>query len=86
MKRVFWTLLILLAAVSIDANFSSAQTNGMLLLRQPTMSRTHIVFAYAGDLWTVTREGGEATRLTSGTGREFNPLFSPDGQTVAFFF
>jgi tricorn protease len=84
MRKVCLTLLILLAVVSIDASFSSAQSSNMLLLRQPTMNRTHIVFAYAGDLWTVNREGGEATRLTSGTGREFNPLFSPDGQTVAF--
>ena len=31
------------------------------------------------DLWIVSRSGGEARRLTSGIGREFNPHFSPDG-------
>src|SRR5262249_14831581 len=50
----------------------------------PTLSRTHIVFAYAGDLWSVPRGGGSAVRLTSGTGNETNPVFSPDGTQLAF--
>ena len=37
-----------------------------LLLQKPTLSKTHIVFVYAGDLWSVPREGGDAVRLTSG--------------------
>src|SRR5581483_5889164 len=41
-------------------------------------------FSYAGDLWTVPREGGEASRLTNGVGTEATPLFSPDGTMVAF--
>src|SRR5581483_7480638 len=48
------------------------------------MNKTTIVFAYAGDLWTVSREGGVASRLTSGQGFETDPQFSPDGATVAF--
>src|SRR5215207_4296975 len=55
-----------------------------LLLQRPTVSRTHIVFSYAGDLWTVERAGGDARRLTSGIGRETDPFFSPDGSQVAF--
>jgi tricorn protease len=35
-----------------------------LLVQKPTLSRTHIVFAYAGDLWSVPRQGGDAVRLT----------------------
>ena len=54
------------------------------LLQHPALSQTHIAFAYAGDLWTVPRAGGTATRLTSGVGVESEPAFSPDGQTVAF--
>ncbi len=55
-----------------------------LLLQKPTVSRTHIVFSFAGDLWIVPREGGEARRLTSGVGTETEPHFSPDGTLVAF--
>jgi tricorn protease len=35
-------------------------------------------------LWKVARAGGEATRLTTGSGFETGAIFSPDGQTVAF--
>jgi tricorn protease len=54
------------------------------LLQQPSLSRTQIVFSYAGDLWIVPRSGGDATRLTTGVGIESNPVFSPDGSAVAF--
>ena len=40
------------------------------LLQKPAMNKTHIVFSYAGDLWTVSRSGGVASRLTAGTGFE----------------
>src|SRR5258708_19444429 len=55
-----------------------------LLLQKPTLSKTHIVFVYAGDLWSVPRDGGDAVRLTSGAGTETDPAFSPDGTHIAF--
>ena len=61
-----------------------AQASGPLLLQHPTLSKTHIAFAYAGDLWTVPREGGEAHLLTSGTGTKSGPVYSPDGTMIAF--
>ena len=54
------------------------------LFREPALSRTHIVFHYAGDLWSVERAGGRAVRLTVGEGLETNPHISPDGRMVAF--
>jgi tricorn protease len=63
---------------------STAQSNPPLLLRFPAVSKTQIVFNYAGDLWSVSRDGGDAHRLTSGVGMEILPYFSPDGSTVAF--
>ncbi len=62
----------------------AADSGNPLLLQQPTVSGTHIVFVFAGDLWSVPREGGEARRLTTGPGREFSPFFSPDGAQIAF--
>jgi tricorn protease len=61
-----------------------AQTNPPLLLRFPTLSKTQIVFNYGGDLWIVSREGGDARRFTSGVGVETHPVFSPDGTMIAF--
>ena len=61
-----------------------AESERPMLFRKPAVSRTHIVFSYAGDLWIVAREGGEATRLTAAPGVETDPKFSPDGSQIAF--
>ena len=61
-----------------------AQNGTPTLYRQPAISKTEIVFSYAGDLWIVPRVGGDARRLTSGVGIETNPYFSPDGAWIAF--
>ena len=55
-----------------------------LLLQQPAISKTQIVFVYGGELWSVGRNGGEAIRLTTGVGIQSNPYFSPDGKWIAF--
>lgn len=53
-------------------------------LQSPALSRTQIAFTYAGDVWIVDREGGDARQLTTGAGVETEAAFSPDGQWVAF--
>ncbi|HKN61546.1 MAG TPA: PDZ domain-containing protein [Candidatus Acidoferrales bacterium] len=69
--------------VSICAAIASAQDQAPLLLRNPSVSRTQIVFSYAGSLWIVSRDGADARRLTTG-GHESTPIFSPDGAQIAF--
>ena len=54
------------------------------LFRYPDVSATQICFVYGGDIWIVPKSGGTATRITSGTGEESFPRFSPDGKTLAF--
>jgi tricorn protease len=61
-----------------------AQSSAPLLLHSPTVNATDVVFVFAGDLWTVSRSGGDARRLTSGAGTRSNPFFSPDGSKIAF--
>jgi len=61
-----------------------AHAAGPLLLQHPTLSKTHIAFSYAGDLWIVSRDGGDARLLTSGPGTKSDPVFSPDGNMIAF--
>jgi tricorn protease len=79
MKKILMTITLFLTITSIGF----AQDK-QLLLQRPALSKTHIAFAFAGDLWIVPRTGGEATRLTTGVGNEFAPLFSPDGTQMAF--
>jgi tricorn protease len=54
------------------------------IFQHPALSKDLICFGYAGDLWTVPRNGGKAARLTTGVGIETAPVFSPDGSTIAF--
>ena len=58
--------------------------HGPHIFQRPALSKDLIAFGYAGDLWTVPRAGGQATRLTTGVGIKTSPAFSPDGQTIAF--
>ena len=62
------------AAAQIDAR----------MFRYPDVSATQIAFVYAGDIWTVPKAGGVATRLSSPAGEEMFPRFSPDGKTIAY--
>jgi tricorn protease len=64
--------------------FAGTPAHETRLLRHPTVSRDAIAFEYAGDLWTVSRSGGQARRLTSTPGVEIDPYFSPDGSQIAF--
>jgi tricorn protease len=75
--RINYCLLISLLSLSVFAQETR-------LLREPSVSDQAIVFAYANDLWTVDRTGGEARRLTSSSGSETNPYYSPDGKLIAF--
>ena len=54
------------------------------LMHQPTVSDNHIAFIYANDLWVADKDGDNPRRLTIDEGFESNPVFSPDGKTIAF--
>jgi Tol biopolymer transport system component len=43
-----------------------------------------ILFDLLGDLYTIGRTGGQATRLTSGPALDLQPVFSPDGTRILF--
>jgi tricorn protease len=58
--------------------------NTTRLLRFPSTNGRQIVFCYAGELYTVAKEGGIARRITSGPGYTSFPRFSPDGTQLAF--
>jgi tricorn protease len=54
------------------------------LLRFPAIHGNQIVFTYAGDLYTVSANGGVARKLTNDVGFEMFPRFSHDGKWIAF--
>ena len=70
-------------AVLLSSRAASAQIDARML-RYPAVSRTQIAFVYAGDVWLVGKQGGDAVRLTSSPGEESFPRFSPDGTKVAY--
>jgi tricorn protease len=74
--------LLLAAVLSMPARASEAPASG--LLRFPDVWHDRIVFSHAGDLWTVSTQGGSAVRLTSHPGLELFGKFSPDGSEIAF--
>ena len=59
-----YSALIAFLSTTIPAAFGAGAS--LHLLQKPAMNKTQIVFSYAGDLWSVPREGGVATRLTAG--------------------
>jgi len=79
MRTAFWRNTGLLVFGLIGA--TQADTR---LLRFPDLSATQIAFVYAGDIYLVGRDGGNAVRLTAHPGQELYPKFSPDGQWLAF--
>jgi len=83
-KRSSIVLSLVVLLLACVARQSISMADAPLLLRFPSINRTQIVFNYAGDLWIVSREGGEARQLTSGVGVETAPHFSPDGSLIAF--
>ena len=63
-------------------SFETAQGTQMSLDVSPDGQT--ILFDLLGDLYTIGRHGGAATRLTSGMALDLHPVFSPDGRTILF--
>lgn len=77
----FTVIAMITAAFAASA---SGQAREPLLLQTPTLSKTQIAFIYGGEIWTVSRDGGEARRLVTGSGRLSAPIFSPDGSRLVY--
>jgi Tol biopolymer transport system component/C-terminal processing protease CtpA/Prc len=64
----------------------SAFAAGIPYLTEPTLcpTRPEIAFVSGGDIWVVSAKGGEAHLLVSNPAEESHPLYSPDGNRLAF--
>ena len=78
-KTIIFSMLLAMGALSLQA-----QENAKML-RFPAIHGDQVVFSYAGDLYTVGINGGEARQLTNHPdGFEIFARFSPDGEKIAF--
>ncbi|HEX9981712.1 MAG TPA: PDZ domain-containing protein [Thermoanaerobaculia bacterium] len=80
MKKLALLFALLLAAVPSFA----VDVDDTRLLSDPAISARNIAFSYANDIWVANADGSNARRLTSHSGVESGPRFSPDGSFVAF--
>jgi tricorn protease len=84
MLRLFRTsVAILLFAFFVDR--IGAQ-EPIQLARTPDISPDGklVAFSYKGDIWVVEAIGGTARAVTSHPAHDIEPVFSPDGRTLAF--
>jgi len=77
-------IILFAAGIFVAQPSMAAAGQDARLLRFPDIHGDQIVFSYAGDIYTVSTNGGTARRLTSNIGYEMFPKFSPDGKMIAF--
>ena len=82
MKKSYYLLLTMLFILPITA---MAQITPQWM-RYPVVSPdgASITFVYKGDIYRVGIDGGEAVRLTFQPEMDMQPIWSPDGQQLAF--
>ena len=79
--RILSLLILYAGGLAVQTPAAPAETK---LLRFPTTNGSQIVFSYAGQLYTVSKDGGVARRLTAAPGYAIFPHFSNDGSQIAF--
>ncbi len=82
MRKLIFTLKAMLLCMVLPLMVSAHED--ARLMRFPDINGDLIAFVYAGDIWTVNANGGDAKRLTSHKGLELFPKISPDGKWIAF--
>ncbi|MFD2741797.1 hypothetical protein [Sphingobacterium populi] len=82
-KKLFIIKLLIVAYIWVPTIVFAQEA---LWLRYPTISPdgSSMVFGYQGNLYKVPASGGQATPLTVGQSHSMMPVWSRDGQWIAF--
>ncbi|MGD2122422.1 MAG: S41 family peptidase [Gemmatimonadota bacterium] len=85
MKRLAEAAVFCFILAFLAASPAAAQEQ-LIGARYPALSPDggQIAFSYMGDIWTVPASGGRAFRLTNHDAYDMQPIWSPDGGTIAF--
>ncbi len=78
--RLIVVTLVLVAAGVASASEPVVNARGPA----PSPDGSEIAFSYMGDIWKVPAAGGRAERLTVHEAYDDNPVWSPDGRSIAF--
>ena len=78
------TLIAISASSSLQANASQAFTPLWLRDVQVSPDGSQVLFCYKGDIYKVSSKGGTAVQLTTQVSYECAPVWSADGQQIAF--
>jgi tricorn protease len=84
MKNVLFFLFIIISYfITVPL---SAQNNNAMWLRYPSISPdgSKIAFGYKGDIYIVAAQGGNATPITIHEAHDMMPIWSKDGNSIAF--
>ena len=84
MKRILSTAVAAALLAMSHSALALPSTSDTRMLTEPALSAQHLAFIYAGDVWLANRDGSSPRRLTADPGEKSNPVFSPDGKSIAY--
>ncbi|WP_018109995.1 S41 family peptidase [Bacteroides propionicifaciens] len=77
---------LILGALCLSFSIGSFAQERPLWMRYAKISPdgNEVAFSYKGDLYKVPTKGGQATQLTTNPAHDMQPIWSPDGKSIAF--
>ena len=73
-----------LAALLLPLHSYAIDNNAWMRYCAISPDGTQIAFSYQGDIYTVPTTGGRAIQLTTNPAHDTRPVWSPNGQQIAF--
>lgn len=86
LRTLLFALALTITILAGSAPQAAEPGMNLRLVNNPALSPDGqwIVFDWNGDIWLSRSNGGTVKQLTTHSGRDRDPKFSPDGKTIAF--